>query len=248
MNDATIDPGRRHVVISGGSRGLGRALVGSLLEAGYRVSTFSRNRTEFIDQLAHEPGFFYEPADVCDTRSLSAFLEAAKQRFGPAYGLINCAGVATVGVLALLRDEQIDRAIATNLRGTLALTRLAVRQMRLGDRGGSIVNISSVVGLRGYRGMAVYGATKGGIDAMTRALARELGSWRIRVNSIAPGYLRTEMSVSLEEGDLEKILRRTPLGRLGAPQDVVGPVKFLLSDESAFITGQVLVVDGGITS
>ena len=130
----------------------------------------------------------------------------------------------------------------------MTLTRAAVCQMRLGDRGGSIVNITSVVGLRGYRGMAVYGATKGGIDAMTRALARELGSWKIRVNSVAPGYLRTEMSAGLGEDDLGKILRRTPIGRLGVPEDVVGPVKFLLSDESAFITGQVLVVDGGITT
>ena len=95
--------------------------------------------------------------------------------------------------------------------------------------------------------MAVYGATKGGIDAMTRALARELGSWKIRVNSIAPGYLRTEMSEELKEDDLGKILRRTPIGRLGVPEDVVGPVRFLLSDDSAFVTGQILVVDGGIT-
>ena len=109
------------------------------------------------------------------------------------------------------------------------------------------MNISSVVGLRGYRGMAVYAATKGGIDALTRALARELGSWGIRVNSVAPGYLRTEMSETLKGEQLEKILRRTPLGRLGVPEDVVGPVKFLLSDESAFVTGQVLTVDGGIT-
>jgi 3-oxoacyl-[acyl-carrier protein] reductase len=248
MSDgAAPDLGGTHVLVSGGSRGLGQALVAGLLDSGYRVSTFSRNPTEFVERLADDSRFFYEPADVCDSRALAAFVRSAQQRLGPLYGLVNCAGVATVGVLALLGDEQIDRAIATNLRGTLTLTRLAVRQMRLANRGGSIVNISSVVGLRGYRGMAVYGATKGGIDAMTRALARELGAWKIRVNSVAPGYLRTEMSASLEEGDLERILRRTPLGRLGVPEDVVGPVRFLLSDEAAFVTGQVLVVDGGIT-
>ena len=119
--------------------------------------------------------------------------------------------------------------------------------MRLSEQGGSIVNISSVVGLRGYRGMAVYGATKGALDAMTRALARELGAWKIRVNSVAPGYLDTEMSAGLNEDQLQKIVRRTPLERLGTPADVVGPVRFLLSDDSAFVTGQVLVVDGGIT-
>jgi len=247
MNETQRDHEGRHVIISGGSRGLGRALVEGLLAAGYRVSTFSRSRTDFIDQHAADPALFFESADVCDSRSLVPFLKNAQERFGPPHGLINCAGVATVGVLASLRDDQLDQAIATNLRGTLILTRLVLRPMRLRGGGGSIVNISSVVGLRGYRGMAVYAATKGGIDAMTRALARELGSWGIRVNSVAPGYLRTEMSESLEEKQLDKILRRTPIGRLGVPEDVVGPVKFLLSDESAFVTGQVLVVDGGIT-
>ena len=241
------DPVTRHVIISGGSRGLGKALVEGLLAAGYHVSTFSRNRTEFIDLHSTNPALFFECADVCDSHSLSRFLDQANAKFGLPYGLVNCAGVATVGVLALLRESQVDQAIATNLRGTLTLTRLVLRQMRLRGGGGSIVNISSVVGLRGYRGMAVYAATKGGIDAMTRALARELGSWGIRVNSIAPGYLRTVMSETLKDSQLDKILRRTPLGRLGVPEDVVGPVKFLLSDDSSFMTGQLLVIDGGIT-
>jgi NAD(P)-dependent dehydrogenase (short-subunit alcohol dehydrogenase family) len=144
-------------------------------------------------------------------------------------------------------DVRIEQAIATNLHGTLSLTRLAVRQMKLRDCGGSIANISSVVGLRGYRGMAVYGATKGGVDAMTRALARELGTWKFRVNSVAPGYLHTETSASLGEAQLAKTLRRTTIGRLGVPDDIVGPIEYLISDDLAFITGQVLVVDGGIT-
>jgi 3-oxoacyl-[acyl-carrier protein] reductase len=237
----------RHVVVSGGSRGLGRALVAGLLNAGYRVSTFSRSKTEFTDECGSDGRFLFEAADVRDSQALMRFLGLACDRFGPPYGLVNCAGIATVGVLALLKDDGIDQTIATNLRGTLILTRLALRQMRLGNCGGSIVNISSVVGLRGYRGMAVYAATKGGIDAMTRALARELGAWKIRVNSVAPGYLDTSMSVSLGESQLDQIRRRTPLGRLGTPEDVVGPVRFLLSDESAFVTGQVLVVDGGVT-
>jgi 3-oxoacyl-[acyl-carrier protein] reductase len=247
MIEPQHDRAGKHVILSGGSRGLGRNLVEGLLAAGYHVSAFSRSATEFTDQHAADPAFFFEPADLADSETLVRFLKHAQERFGPPFGLVNCAGVATVGVLALLRDDQIDHAIATNLKGTLTLTRLLLRPMRLRGGGGSIVNISSVVGLRGYRGMAVYAATKGGIDAMTRALARELGSWKIRVNSVAPGYLRTEMSETLEHDQLDKILRRTPLGRLGAPADVVGPVKFLLSDESAFITGQVLVVDGGIT-
>jgi 3-oxoacyl-[acyl-carrier protein] reductase len=248
MNETTGDRERRHVVISGGSRGLGAALVQGLLAAGYRVSTFSRNRTPLVEEQAGEPAFYFDTADIRDSQSLARFLEGATARFGYPYGLVNCAGVATVGVLAMLRDDQIDQAIATNLRGPLTLTRLVLRQMRLSGAGGAIVNISSVVGSRGYRGMAVYAATKGGLDAMTRALARELGAWKIRVNSVAPGYLQTAMSESLQGDQLDKILRRTPLGRLGEPADVVGPVKFLLSDESAFVTGQLLIVDGGVST
>jgi 3-oxoacyl-[acyl-carrier protein] reductase len=248
MAELQTDSLSRHVIISGGSRGLGKALVAGLLTAGYRISTFSRARTDFIDQHASHPALYFTCADICDSEALSRFLDCAKEKFGLPYGLVNCAGVATVGVLPLLRETQIDEAIATNLRGTLRLTRMVLRQMRLRGGGGSIVNISSVVSLRGYRGMAVYAATKGGIDAMTRALARELGSWGIRVNSVAPGYLSTEMSETLNEEQRRKILRRTPLGRLGVPEDVVGPVNFLLSDESRFVTGQILVVDGGITA
>jgi 3-oxoacyl-[acyl-carrier protein] reductase len=248
MNENPAVDYRKHVVVSGGSRGLGRALVEGLLAHGYLVSTFSRTRTDFVDERAQDPSFFFQVADIRDPSMLTPFLAQAKERFGNAFGLVNCAGVATVGVLAMLRDEQIDQAIATNLRGTLTLTRLVLRQMRLASHGGAIVNISSVVGIRGYRGMAVYSATKGAIDALTRSLARELGAWGIRVNSVAPGYIQTEMTSSLSGPQVEKILRRTPLGRLGKPEDVIGPVTFLLSEQAAFITGQVLVVDGGITA
>ncbi len=247
MSESSDQPSKRHVIVSGGSRGLGRALVEDLLQYGYRVSTFSRNRTEFVEHLAPLPDFLYEQADVRDGSAVARFVQAASERFGPPYGLVNCAGLAVSGVLAMMPDRSVDDAIATNLRGTLILTRRVIRQMRLSEQGGSIVNISSVVGLRGYRGMAVYGATKGALDAMTRALARELGAWKIRVNSVSPGYLSTEMSAGLNEVQLQKIVRRTPLDRLGTPADVVGPVRFLLSDDSAFVTGQVLVVDGGIT-
>jgi 3-oxoacyl-[acyl-carrier protein] reductase len=112
----------------------------------------------------------------------------------------------------------------------------------------SIVNISSIIGLRGYSGLSAYSATKGGLDAMTRALARELGGRRIRVNSVAPGYLETEMTNGLSAAQKQQIVRRTPLGRLGQPRDVVGPVLFLLSDAAEFMTGQTLVLDGGITT
>jgi 3-oxoacyl-[acyl-carrier protein] reductase len=236
-----------HILLSGGSRGLGRTLVDGLLEAGYRVSTFARDPGDLPQRAEQEPRLHAGAADLRDPGSLSAFLNAAEERFGPPSGLVNCAGVAMDHLLATMREDAIDAMIQTNLAGTIRLTRLVVRRM-IPRRRGSIVNISSIVGIRGYRGLAVYSATKAALDGMTRALARELGDWKIRINSVAPGYLNTEMTGTLTETQQGQILRRTPLGRLGTPRDVVGPVKFLLSEESAFITGQVLVVDGGITA
>ena len=247
MADPSIDD-PRHAIVSGGSRGLGRVLVAGLLEAGYRVSTFSRKPTAFSEQLADDPNALYLEADLCDRASLQAFLAQARERFGPPAALVNCAGVAVESVFATMRDDQIDAVLSINLRGTISFTKMVVRQMMLAPGGGSIVNVSSIVGLRGYRGLAVYSASKAALDAMTRALAHELGPHRIRVNSVAPGYLDTEMTGALDESKRAKILRRTPLKRLGTADDVVGPVRFLLSDEARFITGHVLVVDGGITS
>jgi 3-oxoacyl-[acyl-carrier protein] reductase len=130
----------------------------------------------------------------------------------------------------------------------ILLTKLVVRRMLVGTSRGVILNISSIIGVRGYSGLSVYASTKAGMDGMTRALARELGPRRIRVNSIAPGYLETEMTRGLDQRQREQIVRRTPLGRLGVPDDIVGPVLFLFSDAASFITGQIIVVDGGITT
>jgi 3-oxoacyl-[acyl-carrier protein] reductase len=238
----------RHVVLSGGSRGLGMALTTGLLNAGYYVSTFSRKPSQFTDSLAGRDGFCFSIADMADSTSLARFVSTAVERFGVPYGLVNCAGVAFDGMLATMREEQIDGLLAVNLGGTLKLTRLIIRHMLKNRRPGVIVNISSVTGQRGYSGLAAYAATKAGQDGMSRALARELGKRQIRVNSVAPGYLETEMSHALTEAQKLQIVRRTPLKRLGLPGDVVGPVLFLLSDDSAFITGQVLRVDGGIST
>jgi 3-oxoacyl-[acyl-carrier protein] reductase len=247
MTDAkTVAAG--NVILSGGSRGLGMALAIALLDAGYRVSTFSRRGSEFTESLANDDRFLFATADVSDTKSISRFTASAVERFGPPYGLINCAGIAVDGVLAMMSEHCIDNVLQINLGGALKLTRLVTRSMLLCKRPGAIINISSIIGLRGYNGMAAYAATKAGLDAMTRALARELGGRGIRVNSVAPGYLKTEMTHGLDESQMGQIVRRTPLNRLGVPADVVGPVLFLLSDAARFITGQVLAVDGGITT
>ena len=246
--DGLLMGGGRHVILSGGSRGLGKAIVQGLLESGYRVSTFSRKPSDFIEQHLQNKNLFFRAADVADSESVAQFVNAAEANFGGPFGLINCAGIAMDGVIATMSDSSLEKLVSVNLLGTLRLTRLVVRKMLVNHAPGVIINISSIVGLRGFSGLAAYSATKSGLDGMTRALARELGGRGIRVNSIAPGYLRTEMTHNMSQGRLDQIVRRTPLGRLGIPEDVVGPLIFLLSDAARFITGQVIIVDGGITA
>jgi 3-oxoacyl-[acyl-carrier protein] reductase len=236
------------VLVSGGSRGLGLAIVRSLLEQGRQVATFSRTPGAALEELQTRHGgqLIFHGGDMADPASLEKVVKAVERSAGPIEALVNNAGIAIDGVLATMRPQQIEQLIAINLTGTLLVTRLVTRQMVVRARG-SIINISSIIGLRGYAGLAAYSATKAGLDGMTRGLARELGPRNIRVNSIAPGYLETEMTHGLGDAQRGQIVRRTPLGRLGKPDDVVGAIRFLLSPDAGFITGQVLVIDGGIT-
>jgi len=244
-------PGSRNVIVTGGSRGLGAALVRSFLDSGDRVATCSRSGTAGTKALAADPElsgrYLFEELDLADHDATAAFVKLVATTFGSVDVLVNNAGVAPEGVLALFPPEGVDRALDINLKGTIGLTRQVVRRM-LVQRSGTIVNVTSVVGLTGYRGLAVYGATKAALDGFTRALARELGGVGITVNSVAPGYLRTEMTANMQEIHLGQIERRTPLGRLGEPEDVAGAVQFLTSPAASFITGHVLVIDGGLTA
>jgi 3-oxoacyl-[acyl-carrier protein] reductase len=241
----------RTVLITGGSRGLGAGLVRSFLDAGDRVATCSRSATGETDAWSADPNladrFLFEPLDLGDRGATEAFVGRVIERFGAVDVLVNNAGVARDNVLGLVREDEIDEVIDLNLKATISLTRAVSRRM-LRRGSGRIINITSVVGLAGYRGLSVYSATKAGLDGFTRALARELGGRGITVNSVAPGYLRTEMSHGLDERQLDQIARRTPAGRLGEPEDVAGAVRFLASEEARFITGVTLVIDGGLTA
>ncbi len=236
------------VLVSGGSKGLGAGLVDSFLQRGFKVATFSRSATRKTENWQKQYGnnFYFEALSLGDKPACKQFVQNIQQRLGDINILVNNAGVAHTAVLALTDDDAIDRLVDTNLTGTFYLTRIVCRPM-LSLGWGRIINISSIVGLSGYRGLSVYSATKAGLDGFTRSLARELGSRNITVNSVAPGYLTTEMTEELGERQRQQIVGRTPLGRMGTAEDVAGAVAFLASNEADFITGQVLVVDGGIS-
>ncbi|MGH7804770.1 MAG: SDR family NAD(P)-dependent oxidoreductase, partial [Candidatus Binatia bacterium] len=228
----------RTVVVSGGSRGLGAELVAYFLARGDAVATFSREPTDRIRawQADAEIGsrFRYASVDAKDRVQLGEFVKDTLRALGSIDVLVNNAGIAREGVLALTSDRDVDTVVDVNLKATVFLTRHVVRAMLL-QTGGRIVNISSIVGLSGYRGLSVYSATKAALDGFTRSLARELGSRGITVNSIAPGYLRTEMTGTMASSQLRQIISRTPLGRLGEASDVVPALEYLLSDGAAFV-------------
>jgi 3-oxoacyl-[acyl-carrier protein] reductase len=248
--DTTAKRGEaRHVVISGVSRGLGAAVAADLLEQGYAISGFSRHRADDVCVLEREYGdrFRYDTIDITSADSLHSFISGARAELGEIYGLINNAATVQQGVLATLPEVDIDHMIEVNLSAALRLSRLCVRDM-IQSRCGRVVNISSIVGARGYNGLAVYSATKAALDGLTRSLAREVGRRNITVNSVAPGYMKTDLSAGLDNDQLTQIARRTPLGRLAEISDVVPLVRFLLSEEAAFITSQTILVDGGLSN
>jgi 3-oxoacyl-[acyl-carrier protein] reductase len=237
------------ILVSGGSKGLGQGFVQYLLEEGHFVYTFSRGSTPFVESLQKgkfAEFFCWKAIDATDSPTIIAYVKSIYQKHKRIDALVNNSGVGIDGVLPTLTSAQISKIISVNLDAAVRLTQICVKYMLM-HKQGSVINISSVVGLRGYKGLSVYSATKAGLDGFTRSLARELGGRGIRVNSIAPGFIDTDMTAELPPASLEKIIRRTPLKRLGKIEDITGLLSFLLSAKAEFITGQVFVVDGGIT-
>jgi 3-oxoacyl-[acyl-carrier protein] reductase len=245
----------KHVIVTGGSRGLGAAMIAGLLADGYRVSTCSRSKTEIIDQLSCEYAdrFFWAPCEVGEADQVDAFVAAANKQAGDdrLWGLVNNAGIAQAGILASFPNVESERILKVNLLGTIQMARAAAKVMLAQKtdafKGGRIINISSIIGTRGYNGLSAYSASKAGVDGFSRALARELGPRQITVNSVAPGYVATEMSATLNAAQMKQIVGRTPLGRLASEDDILNAVRFFLGQSSSAITGQTLIIDGGIS-
>ncbi|OKI94656.1 hypothetical protein AMK10_15085 [Streptomyces sp. CB02058] len=236
-------------VVSGGSRGLGLALVTDFLERGYRVETFSRSESAELSALRASTApdaLFWSPVDGTNTEAVEEFARAAVRRHRRIDVLVNNAAIGLEGLLTLTAPSAVDTALRTNVTLPVLLTRACLKPM-LARRTGVVINLSSINALRGQTGVAVYGAAKAALDGLTRGLAREVGPAGVRVVSVAPGYFDSEMTAGISEAQRRRIVRRTPLGRLGSVEDVLGVIRFLTSPGAGFITGQTITVDGGYT-
>jgi 3-oxoacyl-[acyl-carrier protein] reductase len=231
----------KRALVTGASRGIGSAIALELARAGASVVVGYRSGAEEAEQVASEAGGRAVQADVSEPGEAKRLVEEA----GELDILVNNAGITRDTLLARMPDEDWRAVIETNLSGCFYTCRAAVRGM-MKRRAGSIVNISSIVGLHGNPGQTNYGAAKAGIIGFTKSLARELGNRGVRANVIAPGYVESRLTDVLPEELRSQMLANTPLGRLGDPGDVAGAVRFLCSDEASFITGEVLLVDGGL--
>jgi 3-oxoacyl-[acyl-carrier protein] reductase len=228
-------------LVTGASRGIGRAIAQELAVAGASVVIGYRSGKDEAEALAGELGARAVRADVSSAEDAARLVEEA----GDLDILVNNAGLTRDGLLARMSDDDWRTVIDTNLSSVFYTCRAVCRPM-MKKRGGSIVNISSIVGVHGNWGQTNYAASKAGIIGFTKSLARELGSRGVRANVVAPGYVKTQLTDVLPAEATAAMLQATPLGRLGEPEDVAGAVRFLCSDAAAFITGEVLLVDGGM--
>jgi 3-oxoacyl-[acyl-carrier protein] reductase len=228
-------------LVTGASKGIGRAIAAELARAGASVVVGYRSGKDEAEALAAEIGGSAVQADVSNPEEATRLVGEA----GDVDILVNNAGLTRDGLLARMSDEDWRVVLETNLSSVFYTCRAVCRPM-MKKRAGSIVNISSVVGVHGNWGQTNYAASKAGIIGFTKSLARELGSRNVRANVVAPGYVKTQLTEVLPEEATAAMLQNTPLARLGEPEDVAGAVRFLCSDEASFITGEVLLVDGGL--
>ncbi|TGE40155.1 3-oxoacyl-[acyl-carrier-protein] reductase [Desulfosporosinus fructosivorans] len=237
-------------IVTGSGRGIGRAIALELAEVGAKVVVNYAGRVDKAEetlQLIRDAGgeCIAVQGDVSQTADVDRLIKTALDHFGKIDILVNNAGITRDSLLLRMKEVDWDAVLATNLKGVFLCTK-AVSKGMLKQRSGVIVNISSVVGLSGNAGQANYAAAKAGIIGFSKSIAKEFASRGIRVNVVAPGYISTDMTETLGEAMHSEVLRAIPLGRLGEPEDVAKVVRFLVSPEAAYITGQTLSVDGGM--
>jgi len=243
----------KNVIVTGGSRGLGLSMCCALAAAGYRVIALARNGTDGLAAAsraaadAARGAIEFRSCDLSDVGAIAPLVRTLRADFGHIYGLVNNAGLGTSGILSNMRDQEIQRLIQLNTVSPILLTKYVVRSM-MTQREGRIVNIASVVAFTGYSGLAAYSATKASMIGFTRSLAREVGQLGITVNAIAPGFIATEMTHELAEGQREQIARRSALKRMADPIDIARSIEFLLGDGGRNITGTTLTIDAGNTA
>ena len=241
-----IDLSGKNALVTGSTRGIGRAIAETLAESGARVAVVGRDLGKAREAAAAvgrgAQGF---ACDVSDTSAVAKLVADVEAAFGSIDILVNNAGITHDNLVMRLKDEDWDAVMNANLRGAFAAIRAVSRGM-MKRRSGRIINISSIIGIIGNKGQANYAASKAGLIALTKSVAKELGSRNILVNAVAPGFIETGMTAAMTPEAREALGKQIALERLGTPQDVAATVAFLASDLSSYITGQVLVVDGGM--
>src|ERR1700744_2840082 len=237
----------RNVLVTGGSRGIGLAIARRLAKAGYNAIAVARRESDALREAAKAGNLHFHACDLSDVDGIPAFVKAVRDKFGAIYGLVNNAGIGPEGLLATMRNADIEALVRLNVLSPVILTKYVVRHM-MADGEGRIVNISSIIASTGYNGLSVYGATKAAATGFTRSLAREVGKLGITVNAIAPGFIDTELTRNLGGEGRENNAGRSALRRLPEADDVARMVEFLLGDGGRNITGTVLTVDAGNTA
>lgn len=237
------------VIVTGASRGLGLAICRQLLDAGYQVLALARSLSDELNQLqcGSNNSLHFIAADLAELEQLPSLCSALIKQFGRPYALINNAAVGYDGVLATMHNSEINTLLNINVQAPILLSKYLLRPMLLNQQG-RIINISSIIARTGFNGLSVYAASKAALEGFTKSLAREVGKAGITVNCVAPGYMQTEMTSSLQGDKLDSIKRRSPLGRLATPDDAAVAVLYLLSEQASAITGTVITVDAGSTA